>query len=116
MSIVFKILHIPSGDFITAFKSSGYTSEVMFYDSISAIQFLGCVANQVNYISGGPIDDFYLGSVPITEYRPSPLLSEFELLPFELETLPEVEQHRVLHLTRNSNEYVEEVSNSILYH
>jgi hypothetical protein len=116
MSIVFKILHIPSGEFITAFKSSGYTSEVMFYDSVSAIQFLGCIANQVSYISGGPIDDFYLGSVPIIKYHPSPLLSEFELLPFELETLPEVEQHRVLHFTGNSNSSFEEISNSILYH
>ena len=117
MSIVFKILHIPSGNFITAFKSSGYSSEVMFYDVESALKFLGFVANNVKYISGGPINDFYLGTEPLTKYWPIPLLSEFELLPFDQDSLAEFEQQRVLHITGEStHKQFKDISESILLH
>lgn len=98
MAIVFKVLHIPSGEFVTAFRHSNITTEAIFYDSSSALLFLSLVVENSPYISGGPIHDYCLGHVPISAYTPVPLLNEFELLPFNEEDLPEIEQNRILTL------------------
>lgn len=109
MSIVFKILHIPSGSFITAFGHSGVTTEAIFYDPDSAVNFLDLIKYNTSYISGGPIMDFHIGKIPIVEYNPIPILSEFELLPFELDDLPEIEQHRILNVPQLRERYVDDL-------
>lgn len=94
--IVFRILHIPTGDFITAFKeSSGQASEVSFYDVESAMWFLRELSDSKTYIAGGPITDFKLGNMPINWMSPFPHLSEFELLPFEFSSLSQQDKDRV---------------------
>jgi len=98
MSIVFKILHLPSGDFIKAFRDSNRSTETIFYDSASAMRFLDRIVNNASYISGGPIHDYYIGPTQIAKYIPIPLLAEFELLPFDFDDLTELEQTRVLRL------------------
>ena len=98
MTIVFKILHIPSGDFIRAFRDSNRSTETIFYDSSSALRFLDRIVNRDSYISGGPIHDYYIGPIQISKYIPTPLLTEFELLPFDFDSLTELEQTRVVRL------------------
>lgn len=97
MSIVFRILHIPSGSFVTAFKhKTEMGREAIFYDSSSALVFLDLVVNRAKYISGGPIYDYLLGDVAISEYKPTPILSEFELLPVNSENLSARQQNGIL--------------------